>query len=150
MKKIGRKGQVLSFDLIIAGIIFLLLLSTAFYIYNGQKYALQEQNTLQKMHLSAVNSLNSILSDQNCYKGGIINQKGVLSSQKIACFDSLDYNYLKEILSLEEYEFTISITDGNASSLQKGNTTTKRAIAVQRIAVLENRAKKINFVLFEK
>ncbi len=102
------------------------------------------------MHLKAVNALNTILSDQNCLNGGIVNEKSFLSQEKINCFNSLDYNYLKSALSLDQYEFTITIYDANSTTLQKGTSTTNQAVAVQRIATLSKVAKKINFIVYAK
>jgi len=148
--KINNKGQALSFDLMAAGVIFLLILAGAFGLYNTQKTQLNDQINLQEMHLKATNSLNTILSDQNCLNGGIVNEKSFLSQEKINCFNSLDYNYLKNTLSLDQYEFTITIYDANSTILQKGTSTTNQAVAVQRVATFENTVKKINFIVYAK
>jgi hypothetical protein len=146
----NKHGQALSFDLMAAGFIFLLIIAAAFSLYNNQKTIQAEQLSLQEMHLKAINSINTILSDQNCLNGGIVNEKNKLSQEKIDCFNSQDYNALKQTLSLESYEFKITIYDSNSTTLEKGTTTTKKATSVQRIATLGNNAKKITFIIYEK
>gem|GEM_PF-2364208 len=146
----NQKGQMMSFDLMVAGFIFLLIIGAAFTTYQSQKTTMADQLSIQEMHFSAINSLNSMLSDQNCYNGGLINEKNSLSQEKISCVNSLDYNSLKSALSIDEYEFTIRIADLNRIYLQKGSTTTNRAVAVQRAGAIGSTPVKINFILYEK
>jgi hypothetical protein len=148
--KIGSKGQAMSFDIIIASFIFLLLIASALTVYNTQQTSLQEQNTLQEMHLAATNALNTILTDQNSTRGGIVNEKIQLSQNKINDFNSMDYNTLKSNLALDQYEFYIKIYDYNSTTLEKGFTNSNRAVSIQRIAQLNSKAKKVLFTLYEK
>jgi hypothetical protein len=146
----NQKGQMMSFDIMAAGFIFLLIIGAAFTTYSAQKTTMADELSLQEMHFSAINALNSMLSDQNCYSGGLVNKKGALSLQGLSCVNSLDYNSLKSTLSIDAYDFTIQISDLNSTYLQKGFTATKRAVSVQRAGVLESTPVKINFILYEK
>jgi len=148
--RINQKGQLLSYDIIAASIIFLLIIATSFSIYNNQKFAITEQLNIQEMHLAATNALNLILNDQNCLNGGLVNESRVLSQEKINCFNSTDYNTLKTNLVISKFEFHIKIFDNNTTILDTGNTTNNQAVAIQRIAMLNNTPEKIIFVVYEK
>jgi len=146
----NQKGQMMSFDMMAAGFIFLLIIGAAFTTYSAQKTTTVYQLSLQEIHFSAINALNSMLSDQNCANGGLINEKNSLSPQNISCVNSLDYTALKSALSIDEYDFTIRISDINSTYLQKGTAQTKRAVSIQRAAALGTTPVKINFVLYER
>ena len=148
--RINQKGQLLSYDIIAASIIFLLIIATSFSIYNNQKFAITEQLNIQEMHLAATNALNLILNDQNCLNGGLVNESRVLSQEKINCFNSTDYNTLKTNLVISKFEFHIKIFDNNTTILDTGNTTNNQAVAIQRIAMLNDTPEKIIFVVYEK
>jgi hypothetical protein len=146
------RAQAFTYDLIVAALIFMLVVAFSLSLYTNQKIERKDQGELQQMHLKAVNAFNTILSDQNCNLGGIANERGNLSQTKISCFNSQDYNSLKQALLLEEYEFTIKITDTNTNSvtLQKGYATTKRAVSVQRVSTLNGVSQKGVFTIYEK
>jgi len=144
------RAQIMSYDLMLAAIILLIIVAFCFSLYNNQRVSMQEQESLNKMHLKAINTFNTILSDQNCSNGGLANEKGVLSQTKIDCFNSMDYNILKQNMDIEDFEFTIKIYDSNSISLQKGSITTLRAVSIQRVTTLNGVAKKGVFVLYEK
>jgi hypothetical protein len=146
----NERGQIMSYDLILAGFIFLMIIVGTMSIYNTQKIRYEEQFSFAQMQISGINALNTIISDQNCYNGGLANEKGNLSATKIICFSSQDYNTLKEKLAIENYEFYLKIYDNNTTNLEKGITTTKRAIALQRVVQMGTTAKKINFIIYEQ
>ncbi|MEI7961194.1 MAG: hypothetical protein WCI04_02560 [archaeon] len=147
---LNQKGQLLSYDIIAASVIFLLIIAASFSVYNNQKSAITDQFNLQEMHLAATNALNFILNDQNCLNGGIVNETRTLSQEKVNCFNSADYNNLKTSLNLSKFEFHIKIFDTNSTILEKGTTANNQAVALQRVATLNNTAEKIIFVVYEK
>ena len=147
-----KRAQAFTYDLIVAAFIFILVVAFSLSIYTDQKVERQTQGDLQQMHLKAVNAFNTILSDQNCNLGGLANERGFLSQTKIDCFNSQDYNSLKQSLPIQEYEFTIKITDTNSNTtiLEKAQSTNKTAVAVQRVSTLNGQAIKGVFTIFEK
>ena len=142
-------GQILTFDMIIAGFITLVMIGFAFGVYNNQIASVQENITLQTIQLDAINTADKIFNDTNCLEFGLAGED-YLSETNIVCASTESYLDLKERLSLEEYDFHFKLTDHNRTVLEKGVQGTKRSFPVQRFGVLDGNIVKGAFVLYEK
>jgi len=145
----NQTGQMLTFDMVIAAFITLLIIGFAIGIYNNQTASIKENVTLQTIQLDAINSADKIFNDTNCLEFGLFGEY-YLSQTKIDCASALDYSTLKERLSLEEYDFYFELTNQSGTILTKGIRGTKRSFPVQRFGVLAGEIVKGAFVLYEK
>lgn len=146
----SSKGQILSYDLIAAGFMLLLIITTGLTLLNNQKDLKSNEIEFNEMHLVAMSSFNTILSDKNCLNGGIVNEKNIVNQDKLDCVSNVDYNTLKERLGLDAYEYKLKIYDSNGIVFEKGETTENRAISIQRVVMLNGEGKKGAFVVYEK
>ncbi len=144
-----KKGQIISFDAIIAAFIMLLIFGFSMNTYNNITTSIEENVFMQKIQLDSINSIDKIFNDTNCEEFGLITDKEI-SQSKIDCVSIFNYSTIKEILSIEEYEFHFKLTNTNGILLEKGIQGTKRSFPVQRFGIMNGKIVKGVFVLYEK
>ncbi len=115
----NSKGQALSYDLLMAGFMLLMILIAGVSFINSQKDTLASERVYSNLQLDATNAINTILNDKNCLNGGIVNEPRQISNDKLDCLTNVDYNILKEKLGLDGHEYYFKIYDGIGTDFEK-------------------------------
>ena len=140
----------MEFEVIVALFILIMIVGTTATFWLTQTRSFDNQTELNTMRSKATLAFDTITSDKNVMLGGIVNEKRIIDSEKMSAFSSTNYDELRDILSIGNYDFYFRIYDSNTTYMTKGaKTDTGNAIALQRPMSLNGSAVKGELILYE-
>lgn len=151
----NSQGQVVSYDLLIAVFIFLLVFAFALSIWQNSIGAIAVEKTIYEMKNSAVQLSNQLVMTpgipSNWHLGGDANLYGfalsrrALSLQKLNAFRALDYNSAKGRMGIADYDFYIKIEQDLNRVYEAGNAKSGAEIAINSSRVVSYNGKNAVF-----
>ena len=156
MPEFGKsRGQVVSYDLMIAIFIFLLVFAFVLGIWQNNLDAIASEKILYEMKNSAVQISNQLAMTpgvpSNWHLGGDANLYGLalsrraLSLQKLNAFKALDYNSTKGRMGIADYDFYIKIEQDLNKVYEMGNIKSSAKIAINSSRVVSYNGKNAIF-----
>lgn len=142
--KMNKRGQVWSFDLIVAGIIF--LIGMVILIYYALNFSPQSANQLEELFYQGNLASELILSEEG---GGILSE-GIVNQTKLDSFDVLSDENKRNFFGLNtNYYFVIDNLDmgGGRNSVGIMNTSSiESLVQITRLTIYKN--KPVKFQLY--
>ncbi len=142
----NSRGQVVSYDLLIAISIFLLVFAFVLGIWQNAIGAIAGEKILYEMKNSAVQISNQLVmtpgNPSNWQLGGDANLYGLalsrraLSLQKLDAFRALDYNSAKSRMGIADYDFYIKIEQDLNKVYEAGNAKGNAEFAINSSRVV--------------
>lgn len=133
----SHKGYVVSSDLIIAIMVFLVLLTFAFYLNENVKDSITRGDLRENMLLHAEQASEIFLAE--------VSDDFVIDNALLDDFLLRNYTANKDNLALENYDYYLTI-----NSDTYGNTSVeKEAAAYTRFSILNSTITKIRFVVWK-
>src|SRR3989338_2918927 len=151
----NSKGQVVSYDLMIAVFIFLLVFAFALSVWQNSIGAIAGEKVLYEMKNSAVQISNQLVitsgvpsnwhlsGDANLY--GFALSRRALSLQKLNAFKALDYNSAKGKMGIADYNFYIKIEQDLNKVYEAGSAESGAEIAINSSRVVSYNGKNAIF-----
>ncbi len=145
MKKIFSKGQVSSYDVLIALIIFLLMFVVLRQLPMSNLAVAIDDFTYSEMRIYSGQAFDSILKTNgypidwdvnNVEIIGLAQRANIIDEEKVIQFLQLDYNNAKEALALNKYDFNLSINsveDSKEFSFGVNVPSDKEIIVIERV-----------------
>ncbi|MEM4662693.1 MAG: hypothetical protein QXM75_01600 [Candidatus Diapherotrites archaeon] len=164
MKQKAEKGQLFTSDFIFALAVFgaalLMINSYSYFVSLRVKEFEAEQNreyvarrAAQTLMLSAGDPSDwYLVPDQNIKSLGIASEPNILQRAKIESLASKDYNLVKNILGIQNYDFNLTIFSSSGRVLYSVGKTKSKDYAVtkiNRIGLLDGSAVFITLEVFE-
>ncbi len=153
-----NNAQVISLDLIIACVVFMLIVALFFSFMYIHYSRYNKQYMLSEMQIIAYNILDFLCS----YSGNQTKQIGLaynylnLSQQKLNTFLALTPEQVAEKFNIKRFDFYFEIANNNTIVYSKGTKKTldelqnKQAIALTRTVMLNNSYFLMTIILYEK
>ncbi len=153
-----NNAQVISLDLIIACVVFMLIVALFFSFMYIHYSRYNKQYMLSEMQIIAYNILDFLCS----YSGNQTKQIGLaynylnLSQQKLNTFLALTPEQVAEKFNIKRFDFYFEIANNNTIVYSKGTKNTldelqnKQAIALTRTVMLNNSYFLMTIILYEK
>lgn len=124
MLRAGRRGQIVSYDLLVAVVVFLLIFTFSIVLWVDNLNKVVSEQALGEMQFAATELTDALISSQgnpsnwhilpSYDKIGLVEEKRVISIDRLNAFRSENYLTLKEKMNIEDYNFYITIdTDTN-------------------------------------
>ncbi len=158
-----EKGQLSAYDLLFAVVLFML----AFVVLNSiwmESYAnaIKKEET-SRMHFSARQALRVLVEspgEPDNWDSAGVEVPGLLknwgsekiSREKVSELEGMDYNNVKQLLALEEFEFLLSIDavdDSLDTNIGIAAPPTAKAVRLKRTKYYEGGEASIEFSVFE-
>ncbi len=147
---LGEKGQAEGFDIMAAALVAIILFGFTAGMVGSHSLSADEGTTLYQMQIDAYNLSETIFSDTNCLRGGVVDKKDFISQSKLACFSSQSYDDLRRELGIENYDFRLRVVSNSVTFIDFGTAGQKQSVSMQRIVMLNGSPARALVVLYEK
>jgi len=161
LTSLNVRGQVFSYDFLVAFIIFIFLISAMYLTWNNQVTHMRYVRQFERARFAATAITDNLTllpgkpsywennSDTNFY--GLAVKPNELATGKLTAFASRDYEAVKESLNIDEYEFFLRIVqDGNTVySYGQGLSDPQLVIGLERVVTYDGRPAKLYFKLYQ-
>jgi len=155
---LDRRGQVISYDMLIAIFIFLLVFAVVLSAWVNNLNAIAKEQQIYDMKNSVVQIADMLIMTtgipSNWHLGGDANLYGfatsrrVLSLQKLGAFKALDYNSARGGLRIANYDFYIKIEQDFNKVYEFGNKKSSAETAISSTRVVNYNGKNAIFSLW--
>ena len=134
----------------IALFVLILILGTSASFWLSMERSFQNQLNLSELRTKATLTFDTITGDTNSARGGIINEKRQVDTEKLADFLAADYETQKEMLLIGNYDFYFRIFDSSTTYATKGSIKETDAVSIQRPMIYMGKIVKGELILYEK
>ena len=158
----NEKGQISTYDIIVALFIFVLVFATmrGLWISNLQKAETEQQ--YNKMKMKAMQAIESMVKikgypknwdESNVELLGLARKPNVLSESKLQQFAAMDYGNAKDLLLIGDYDFNFSLdaaepTDNISVGMPLDNNST--IVSLKRIVKYKGAEADVVFKVFKE
>lgn len=130
----NKKAQVFMYDFMFSMMVFLMIFAFAVSKYNSNIADTAREDARRDALSRAGNIIGALaesrgipenwhtLSDDSIEMIGLAEKPLMLSNERLARFLSMDYNFAKELLGIQGYEFLLSLPDVN-KGISPSNTS---------------------------
>ena len=133
----------------IALFVLILIVGTSASFWIGMERSFKNQLDLSERRTSATLAFDTITSDSNSSRGGIVNDKREVDATKLAAFILADYATQKETLLAGNYDFYFRIYDSTTTYAVKGSILDTDAVGIQRPMNYNGKPVKGELILYE-
>lgn len=156
----SEKGQVFSYDLLIAMAVFMILFFLLTVMFESNIEQMQESEEFKEMKLLAASAANNLIltpgRPSNWQKLsvvediGLVKYKRVILNSKLTAFNNINYDKAKNLMNLRDYEFYASIEQNNIKVFEKGSlVSTAEQAAIYRVVEYNGKPARFYFVLYK-
>ena len=155
-----QKGQVMSIDLAVSALVFVLLLGFLYTTWQSNMVNWEEQRQSMELEAKTVQQARNLVETPGYPSDwvpgtveiiGLAKQPNVLNTEKISFFASMDYNVAREKMNIFNYDFRVEIRSDNSALDQNiGNTPglDSRVVTIERQVLIGGDHATFRFKLF--
>lgn len=162
------KAQVWSFDFMASVVVFFLVISTLFFVWQYATIQNEDQVMFNDMESSALTITDAIIrskgspedwDDSSVRTIGLASEENVLNETKILTFIQMDYNRIRSMLGIREYDFYFQVLHLNGTQARSGGMDLVTGIdpalhesvvvvPVERYILFDHRVARLRFMLW--